>query len=160
MSEFYLKPFMWRKKPDKYTDSSELTKDEIEEVMAIFNKDREAVTADDWENNFEAVIFLSAEAFCYFLPNIIKCSIDENTPNLLVVSSVINCLDRNQSVEMWDDFFVRRWTLLTVEECKVIQEWILWLSSLSNSVDFDESLGRAFDTVELLILRNEVMALD
>ena len=49
---------------------------------------------------------------------------------------------------------MKRWTLLTINECKAVQEWIIWLSSFDNSPDFmGASFGRALDTIDLLIER-------
>jgi len=59
-------------------------------------------------------------------------------------------LDRSPDPATWDDFFVPRWTQLTPAECEATQAWILWLSSFGESSYFENSLDRAFDTLELL----------
>ncbi|VXC32202.1 conserved hypothetical protein [Burkholderia sp. 8Y] len=90
-------------------------------------------------------------AFCYYLPGVLKCSMEERAPSLIVVHSVISMLDRSPNPEWWDDFFRNRWTLLTNKECTVVQEWLFWINSLNDS-GFDETtIERSLDTLQLLI---------
>jgi hypothetical protein len=40
---------------------------------------------------------------------------------------------------------------LNAGECHAVQSWLLWLADVVPAVVEDHSLGRAFDTIDLLI---------
>lgn len=150
--------FQWRARPKLMTESKQLSSHEIDELSTLAHFDWPELTGETWEKCFDAIFLFSPEAFCYYLPGLIKVSFEEREPNLISVSSIVGMLDRSPTPEWWDDFFLARWPLLTVAECKVVQEWLLWLSSLDNSSYSDDSLERALDTVSLLIKLREKKA--
>lgn len=143
--------FSWRDKPSIITDSVSLTEDEKNSLLAITQVDWRNVTADMWEKHFDALSWLSPTAFCYYLPSIYKATIEESVPNLIVTSSLVGMLDRTPNPEWWDDFFLERWPLLTINECKITQEWILWLADFRDLTFNNGGLDRALDTIDLLI---------
>lgn len=144
--------FEWRTRPtvDELITSTELTYDEVDSVMHIGKNDWYHVTADDWETYSEAYSFLSPSAFCYYLPSMLKVTIEDNNPNLLVTSHIIQTLDRSPLIEWWDEWFYERFTLLTQAELDVLQEWVIWLSSFENNPFSDITYSRALDTLSLL----------
>ncbi|MFC5474673.1 hypothetical protein [Paraherbaspirillum soli] len=143
--------FAWRVRPDVLTDSKQLSDAELDDVLAISRLDWREVTSEKWEQYFDVICWLSPLAFCFYLPGIFKATIDDNEPNLIVVGSIVSMLDRSPKPEWWDDFFLPRWTLLTEPECRVTQEWILWLSNFGNAALSDDALERSLQTLELLI---------
>lgn len=145
--------FQWRKRPAQFAELVKLSEDELSELSAITCLEWTEVTAEIWEKNFDVISILSPEAYCYYLPGVMKASVEDGYSNLVVVSNVIAELDRSPTPEWWDDFFLSHWPKFTVPEYKAIQEWIFWLSSLENSPYTDDSLDRALETINLLIKR-------
>jgi len=130
-----------------------IVKHEYEDLIAFLGKDWSSMTGDQLEKYFEAIFWFTPEAFCYYLPGIFSAGINDDIPELIVNHSVVEMLDRSQDYEMWDEFFLERWPLLSTQECEAAQEWILWLSSCGETSFSDNSLSRSFDTLELLKTR-------
>ncbi|WP_151192236.1 hypothetical protein [Desulfomicrobium orale] len=120
--------FRERKKSKKYIYDNFIC-DEREEIESIINKNWDELTSDILEKNFEVLNWLSPEDFCYYIAGVIYVSINENNPELLVINSIINMLDRSCNLSYWDENFSKRWTLFNNSELDVIYEWIIWLSS-------------------------------
>ncbi|HEU5136438.1 MAG TPA: DUF6714 family protein [Steroidobacteraceae bacterium] len=125
--------------------------DEYTDAEFFRGKRWDTVSAADWESYSAAVFGFSPEAFCYFLPGVFTAGIRENRPDLLVNSSLLMTLDRSNTPSSWDDFFAKRWPTLHARECRATQSWLLWLADVEPAVVDDQSLGRAFDTIDLLI---------
>lgn len=147
--------FKWRKKPNILTGSNDLSCDEVEGVRAIGACEWSETTGDLWEKYNDVLSWLSPEAFCYYIPGVMVSSINDSEPNLIVVNNLVGMLDRTPSPDWWDDFFVERWSLLTIKECNVLRGWLIWLSSFENSSIDKNSFYRAIETVGLLISRNK-----
>ncbi len=144
--------FKDRKKPDKYT-SGTMSADEAIEVLAIAGKDWRELSGDILEDNFEVLNWLTPEAFCYYLAGVLYVSVKENSPNLLVVDSIINMLDRSPDPAYWNDLFSQRWLLLNPTEVDVLSDWILWLAD--SKMHDDISLSRCLDCLESIKHRTE-----
>ena len=142
--------FAWRGRPERATNSSELTSDELQSLMAVFALDWRDTTATIWDRYSEAVSYFSPEAFCYYLPGIMLAAMEEGSANNSAASSVIWALDRSPRIDWWDEQFSLRWPLLTLIELSAVEAWIVWLSSITRSNHDDVSLGRAMDTLQLL----------
>lgn len=142
--------FAHRQAPNVLSDSRELTEDEQEEVVFFSGRNWSAISIADWEKFHEALYWFSPGAFCFYLPGIYCSTVESERPSLLVNFTLIQMLDRSPNPDWWDEFFVARWGRLTKEECAVSQEWILWLTSCPDNPFSDESLSRAFQTLELL----------
>lgn len=141
---------MCRARPRVLTDSVELSPNEYESLSFIGALSSEKVTSENWERYSDVISWLSPEAFCYYLPGILEASIKDDKPTLIVVESIIAMLDRSPTPEWWDRFFLDRWILFTKKEFNVIQEWIVWLSSIDPPAFDDDSLIRALHTIDLL----------
>lgn len=142
--------FAWRSFPEIFTDSDELTSDELCNLSRIRDLHWEQLTVNDWEANFDALSWLSPGAFCYYLPSILILTIEDCEPNLIVVLNIIAMLDRSPVPEWWDSFFRNRWTLLNQQELSTIEEWLYWILECSDRAVSDDSLERALGTLELL----------
>lgn len=79
----------------------------------------------------------------------LSSQVREQRADLLITSALLNMLDRSPNMDTWDDFFVERWPLLTTEECRAVQQWILWLANQSIGFD-DDTLMRSYETLEIL----------
>lgn len=149
------KAFSHRRMPTVFLVSGQLAAHECDDIMAFWGKPWSNVTGAQLEKHFEAISWFTPEAFCYYLPGIFSAGINEDKPWLIVNHSLISMLDRSPDPGLWDDFFLVRWPLLTAEECGATQEWILWLSSFENGSFSEDSLSRAFDTLDLLKQRRK-----
>jgi hypothetical protein len=142
--------FSHRRTPGLFLVSEQLAPHECADVISFWGKPWSSVTGLELEKHFEAIFWLTPEAFCYYLPGILSAGIHENKPWLIVNHSLVNMLDRSPDPTSWDDFFLARWPQLTSKECEATQAWILWLSSFEDGSYWEGSLSRAFDTLELL----------
>ena len=145
--------FAHRAKPDIKTNSDQLSPSEAASLEEIFEHRWQDLSADIWEENFDAVSWLAPQAFCYYLPGILISSILHGNPNLIAATAIIGTLDRSPTPAWWDDFFVPRWTSLTLQECNAVQEWLLWVCQCETRSVSDDSIGRSLDTLELLKAR-------
>jgi len=145
--------FSQRVRPVKATNSLELSSDEQENLKEIFQFSWKETSAKDWERLSDVVSWFSPEAFCYYLPGIIVASIEENCPTLTAVCNLLFMLDRTPSLELWDNFFFERWTLLNSQELEAVATWIHWLSGLQGFILDDISLTRVLLNIDLLIDR-------
>lgn len=124
--------------------------EDYEDALYFDGKLNTEVTASDFESHPDCVFGFSPAAYVYFLPSIFAVTVAQNNPRILVVHSIIAALDRGNAPNTWDGFFADRWPLLTKSECEVTQGWLLWLAEFEH-LSFDQiSLGRAFDTIQLL----------
>ncbi|MFT4926753.1 MAG: hypothetical protein ACI8WB_002851 [Phenylobacterium sp.] len=137
-------------RPIILTKSSTLSEDELLEVRHFEDLTNSNLTIADLEDNFSVMYWFTPEAYCYFLPGILIAGLKAHRDDLLIYDSIVNLLDRSPEPDYWDEFFIDRWQLLTNDEIEIIQEWLLWLTSQNSPYD-DISLGRCFDTLELLV---------
>ena len=142
--------FEGRKLPTVLTTSKQMSPNELDDLRFISRLSWGETTCEIWEKYFDVPSCFSPEAFCYYLPGILKATTEEKQPNLIVVSSIINDLDRSPNREGWDVLFLERWPLLTMKELCVVQDWLWWLSSFDKISHSDSSLMRALQTLELL----------
>lgn len=143
--------FATRRRPNNAAASSELTEDEMAALNEITALDWRETDAARWEKLAEVVSWLSPDGFCYYLPGILVSTLEERCPNLIAACSVLFMLDRTPAIEMWDEFFLERWSLLTVAELESVAEWIDWISQ-EEGVAIDEvSLTRALLNIDLLM---------
>jgi len=95
------------------------------------------LTCKDIATHSAATSGFSPEAFCYFLPGILVATIREDRPDLIGADGIIYQLDRSNMTSSWDDFFSKRWPMLSREECRAVQHWVLWLTEFKPPV-FEE----------------------
>lgn len=148
------KAFSSRLKPDLATNSIQLTEHELKSLSSIVSCNWESVTEHEWEQNFDALSWLSPESFCYYLPSILTLALKNNEPNLIVVVNLVSMLDRSPTPEWWDNFFLERWLLLTKDELLVIEKWLYWMIDCLNRAASDDSIERGLATVNFLINRS------
>ncbi len=125
--------------------------DEYDDARHFQGRTWESLTCAELDAHQDAMFGFSPEAFCYFLPGVLSAGIRENRPDLLVNTSLVMTLDRSNTPTSWDDFFAKRWPSLTAQECLAVQDWLLWLTEAHPHSVPESSLGRAFDTMQLLV---------
>ena len=144
--------FFGRCRPTVISDSVNLSNWEVDALSYISSFDWCDLSGDVCEKCFDVFSLLSPDAFCYYLPGVIKASVEEGQPNLIVVSAIVSMLDRSANQEWWDDYFFQRWSLLSVDELSAVEEWVYWLASIDIKAYSDDSLERAIDTLSALKL--------
>ena len=123
---------------------------EYEEALHFHEKNWQSLSATELNRYSDAIYSFTPLAFCYFLPGFLCAGIRENRTDLLVYSTLISMLDRSPSVPNWDTFFLERWTLLTATECAGLQDWTLWLAEQKDTAFDQDSLTRAYETLDIL----------
>lgn len=129
---------------------------EYEEAFHFQGRDWCEITCDEWTSYSDAIYAFSPPAFCYFLPGMLSSGLREDRADQLITSTLLGMLDRGPSMETWDVFFAERWPLLTAEECRAVQQWILWLANQSTGFD-DDALMRSYETLEMLAIGGKVV---
>ena len=113
----------------------------------------EVMDSDFLVKNSDALYAVTPEAFCYYLPAFLVHGFEHRQTPPIYVDAILGMLDRSPNPDLWDDSFRRRWTLLHIDECQVVEKWILALSECSEGAFDQLILDRAFDTVQLLMER-------
>ena len=142
--------FANRAKPSVLTDSKQLSDFEYEEVIAFQGMRWQDVTFVQVEQYPDAVFWFSPEAFCYYLPGILAAGLRVNRWDLNAYDSLIGCLDRSPRPDYWDDFFLPRWTRLTVAEVNAVAAWARWLELVQPDAFHSNTYDRVQDTLTLL----------
>jgi hypothetical protein len=156
LSEKIERAFAWREKPSEAVDLEECIQfdSDVEEALWFAGRDWHDIIWRDWQEHPVALIFLSRDAFAYFLPSVLLLSLQRPQEELVSASSLIGMLDWSPSAECWTDHFRMRFLGLRTEEYDVIKEWLLFISDYEIYRIYGESgpgdiFGRAFDTVSL-----------
>jgi hypothetical protein len=132
---------------------------DVEDALWFEGRDWRSITHDDWERHHRAVIFLSDEAFAYYLPSLLILAIRDpiHLPGL-AIDSFIYLLDRTPDVSQWDLDFTNRFLHFSQEEYAVLKEWLVFASEIFSLQGYGISgsgpgdrFGRAFDNVDLLL---------
>ncbi|MDN7439002.1 hypothetical protein QZM64_07490 [Burkholderia cepacia] len=142
--------FSERKKPMSVVPTVSPATNEYYDALHFSNLLWDETTAYDWTNYADAVYRFTPGAFCYFLPGIMRVSIEDNQVALTVIESLMGSLDRSPVVEYWDDYFLQRWPKLTDVECDAVIEWLLWLNEHPLSPFSKDTILRACETLELV----------
>ena len=136
--------FANRAPPSVLTDSKQLSDSEYAEAMSFQGLSWQDLTFAQVEQCPDAVFWFAPEAFCYYLPGILAAGLKENRWDSNAYGSLIGFLDRSPEPDYWDDFFLPRWTLLSVEEIEAVAAWARWLAI----VQPDETHGNTYDRVQ------------
>jgi len=142
--------FANRTPPLEMTDSNQLSDSEYAEAMSFEGLHWQDVTFNLVEQNPDVVFWFAPEAFCYYLPGILAAGLKENRWESNAYDSLIMFLDRSPDPDSWDDFFLPRWPLLTVEEIDAVAAWARWLFIVQPAATFENSQERVQDTLTLL----------
>lgn len=141
--------FGWRHRPNKKTDSTELTEDELISLNEIWKFNWSEIPDEVWECHSDALSWLSPLAFCYYLPGALTYVLHKNGFDGFIASRIGIFLDRTPELDLWDDFFIDRWSELTLDELKAIEMWLQWFCDRTSIFD-EVSLIRMLLTIEIL----------
>lgn len=141
--------FGWRHRPNKKTDSAELTEDEVISLNEIWKFNWDEIPDEVWKCHSDVLSWLSSLAFCYYLPGALTYVLHQNGFDGLVASRIGIFLDSTPEFDGWDDFFIDRWSELTLDELEAIEMWLRWFCDRTSI--FDEiSLIRMLLTIGIL----------
>jgi hypothetical protein len=143
------KAFVERQKPTRLVESRAPVTSEQQDALWFDNRDWREITWQDWEIHRDAFYAFTPEAFAYYLPSVLVLSSQFPDQWFWPVDALLQVLDRSPVVEYWDDFLTTRLLGLRTPEYEVLTEWLLSLSELGTAAS-EDSLGRAFDTIDLL----------
>jgi hypothetical protein len=146
--------FESRARPREVTPRWHPDTSEYEEALRFKGQDWKALGATFLRKNSDALYALTPDAFCYYLPAFLIAGVGVGQDAIFLAGGIVGMLDRSPNPEFWDDFFLTRWCALKKPECLAIQEWLLSRSDDVTDRENDE-LSRAFDTVQLLIKKEE-----
>jgi hypothetical protein len=130
---------------------------DVEETLWFTGRDWRTLTWTDWRDRYDAIFFLSPEAFAYYLQSLLCLTAENPADSLLAAEAVIHALDRSPTTDGWDDFFRPRYTTLTPAELDCLEHWLLLLCESPAYRSYGaaqggpgDTFGRATDTVSLL----------
>jgi hypothetical protein len=141
--------FADRAKPTRLIDAQEPVTPDQKDSLWFSGREWQDVTWDDWESHRDALYAFTPEAFAYYLPSILCLSSQSPEKWFWPADSLLQVLDRSPVVEYWDSFILTRLVGLKTPEYEVLKEWLLVLSE-QQGINSEDTLGRAFDTVNLL----------
>ena len=131
---------------------------DVEDGLWFAGRDWRSLTLEDWRQRHCGFLFLSPEAFAYYLPSILILTVQnpKHCPDL-AVQSFLSELDRSPGIENLDSHLANRFSSITRVEYEAIKEWLLWASECIPHVFYGtavggagDGFGRAFDTIDLL----------
>jgi len=141
--------FAHRVRPTKLIGGGTPTTPEQADALWFEGRDWRSITRADWESHPDALFTFAPEALAYYLPSLLKTTMDSEGQWLQAADSLIGALDRSPRVEFWDAFLSKRMVGLKPAEYEAIQAWLLSLSGLNEAWE-EDALTRAYETVELL----------
>ncbi|KAF1035081.1 MAG: hypothetical protein GAK33_04989 [Burkholderia lata] len=142
--------FSERVRPTSVVPAVSSNTNDYSDALHFSNLLWDETSAHDWTTYADAIYRFTPDAFCYFLPGIMRVSVEDNQVALTVVESLIGSLDRSPVAEYWDDYFLQRWPKLTDIECDAVIEWIGWLNEHPLSPFAKDTILRACETLELV----------
>ena len=143
--------FANRAPPSLLTDSKQLSDSEYAEVMSFQGLSWHEVTFPQVEQCPDAVFWFSPEAFCYYLPGLLAAGLKENRWDTNAYDALVGTLDRSPEPDCWDDFFLPRWPLLSVEEIEAVRSWVRWFETVQPEAFQSNTYERVEDTLTLLL---------
>jgi hypothetical protein len=142
--------FADRAPPSVMTDSKQLSDCEYEEVMSFEGRRWQDISFEQVQRSADAVFWFAPQAFCYYLPGIMAAGLKENRWESNAYDSLIGMLDRSPEPNFWDDFFLPRWTLLTLAEIEAVAAWAKWLEMVLPDAFYGNTYERVQETLRLL----------
>ena len=147
--------FAGRQPPDSFFEKESYLESEYpveahNEILSIRDMHWSDISCELLDRYYDIDIWLSSEAFIYYLPGILTAGIKQDNHNLLVYSHIIGNLDRMPVPEYWDDYFLRRWPLLTIKELEAVEEWVFWIKQRDAINYYPNTFDRVYATLTLL----------
>ncbi|WP_054113375.1 hypothetical protein [Marinagarivorans algicola] len=124
---------------------------ECEEIRRFLSEGNEKLCGELLEEFFDVLYWVEPSGFEKLLPRIMKTSIEEVEPNLLVVSALIGMLDVGDEPNNWGAYMLQCWGLLSRQQLEVVLDWIVWISDCQEACYEDVVLTRSFNAISLLM---------
>lgn len=138
--------FVGRSRPSILEGSKSLLDFERKDLYDYCVASYEELTSDLIEEKYEALSWMSPESFVFYLPWILRFSIEHDDARSMSIGSILSMLDRGTNTDNWESFFFDRWALLSLQELKAVEHWLLWVSEKIE----DDAVNRAFDVIQVL----------
>lgn len=141
--------FSHRNKPSRLIETTASITPEQKDAVWFAGLDWRDVTIEGWNDHSDAFYSFVPEAFAYYLPSILVCTLKTPDGWLRPAEMLLGIVDRSPLISNWDAFIVTRLLGFEPQEYDVLKEWLLCLSGVSDLID-DDGLVRAYETVDLL----------
>lgn len=142
--------FCWRSMPARTTTADHPPTDIYDDANAFAGIAWQDCDSHMWQKFPGAIFGFSPYAFCYYLPGAMTASV-EDSPDLLVVASIIGMLKRANGTSSCDDFFSERWRKFEGNEYKEVRKWLIWLKEKAPHVLDERDFRSALATIDTLI---------
>ena len=131
---------------------------DVEDALWFKGRDWRDITSADWERHNCAVIFLSADAFVYYLPSLLILPLrDANDCPHLAIDSFVWQLDCSPGIENINPGSWDRFSRLNDAEFCALRDWLLWACEHLPDIFWGaaqsgpgDGYGRVFDTLNLI----------
>jgi len=158
LAEKIERAFSSRPKPTQMIGDKVLQFDsDVGDALWFSGRDWHELTWQNWQEHSAAIYFFDREAFAYYLPSVLLLSSQNPDEALMAADSLIMELDRTPDPEWWTEGLERRFLGLASEELSVLKDWLLQVCEYipykglgAAASGPGDTLGRAFDTIDLL----------
>ena len=142
--------FADRGPPTEMSDSKQLSAAEFDAVMSFAGLRWQDIGFDRIAVNADAIFWFAPAAFAYYLPGFLAAGLREDRTDSNAYDALLGVLDRSPEPDYWDDFFLPRWTLLSLDEIDAVRAWVRWLAAREPAAFTTISVERIDGTLTLL----------
>lgn len=122
----------------------------IEETNQFEGRKWIEIESDFLGDVFEVPFWFAPQAFHYYFPSFIKCSLENALEVELLLGSVVGLIGKSSN-NKWENWRQDRWSLFTKDQIRLIEKWLFFLES-NKDIDLDEkSLIKAEERVKELL---------
>jgi len=115
-------------------------------------RDWRSLTSEDWIKHGDAVFRFTHEAFAYYLPSLLKISIEAPDKWLNAASAIVTLLESGSALENWGYSHKSGFVGFSCDEFAIIREWLLFFQDREtyNEPYGTERVNRALGTLRIL----------
>lgn len=121
--------------PRHLIDISYPVESDVADALKFSAINRDCITAEFWVLHYSALYSFHPDAFIYYLPSLLTCSLGK-TVNFLPLAVLLGMLDTSADPKLWDKFFIDRFGRLTIMQCDVLGKFVQ--SILVPDLELDE----------------------
>lgn len=136
--------------PKNVVEAKPVLTPEQRDALAFEGRHWREIRLEDWESHPDAFFAFSPRTFCFFLPSLLISALRAPGGHLQAANAFVGILDRSPDPFRWDTFLSERMVGLKTAEYEAIKAWLL--SRSDGGLDDEDSLLRAYETVDLLAL--------
>ncbi|MFC3375094.1 hypothetical protein ACFOLJ_04160 [Rugamonas sp. CCM 8940] len=144
--------FGWRALPEQVVAVSRWADDDDQlDALSLLGRDWRGLSCAEWNAKSDAIHHFVPAAFAYYLPSVLTLVAADPAQWLAPTDSILGMLDRSPTPAYWDDHLLGCFNDLREAEFAALANWLLFLAEHPEQTQCDDgTLGRAFDTIELL----------